>query len=206
MTSGDDLRREFGIDPSRLNEQPALRVRACFSLGTVIGQWIGTLLMCGLGTGMAFALWHLPAPVGLPAALLALTGMGWLIWLAVRNDFAWIELEDDVLRAQHLYTGRQVERELREIRELLPVILRPIPVEASIAVALLGRIKAIHVRFEDGRQPLPIQRSDPAMVDAQELIVALVVRMSQIAELETDVLLVDEKPLITRIGWKQAPG
>jgi hypothetical protein len=74
--------------------------------------------------------------------------------------------------------------------------------ETAVVENLLGRVKGIEIRFHDRRTPLRILRADPAMTNAKELIEAVVYRMAQIRELETEIAEVNGKTLVRNIHWK----
>jgi hypothetical protein len=110
MAQHPDVFREIGIIPDRV-EPPPNHVRAYFSTGHIVGQYIATglLMLFGMGLAALFA-FTLPFPINLlaaPAGLALFTGGAYFIG---RNDYAWVELDGNTLRARHLYTGRTHER------------------------------------------------------------------------------------------------
>jgi hypothetical protein len=204
MPGKPDEFRDFGILPPDLPAPPEL-VRAAFSTGTVIGQYIAMGLLGGFGLGIA-VLFAFTLPLGvlnlLPAALaVALSGL--LIYLITRHDYRWIELDGETLRARHLYTGRVVERRVDEIEELLTHVFQVRTAAAALTDAWLGRVRAIEIRFFDGRTPLRVSRTDPAMRNARELIEAVIYRMSRQGEVDAEVINLDGRPLIRRLFRKE---
>ncbi|MCA9081795.1 MAG: hypothetical protein KDA58_14630 [Planctomycetaceae bacterium] len=197
-----DLFRDFGLDPDAATRPVESRVRASFSALQMFGQYLGTVLMTCMGVGMTWGLWHLPAPWHGPGALLGAIGGGWILWRGTHLDQAWVELEGTTLRTRHLYTGRERERDLSEVSEIVSVILSRGSTEANIAAALWGRIKALLLRFQDGSTPIQISRADPAMRGARELMEAILFRMRELGELDADVHVVQGSPLVTRIRWR----
>src|SRR5262249_3713216 len=132
----------------------------------------------------------------------ALTGFGALIHLVVHNDYRWVELDGSTLRARHLYTGRTIERSIEDIDSLTTMVYQ---VGGTITLAiekLLGRIKGVEIGFRDRRTPLRILRADPAMTNATELIEAVLYRMRQRRELETEIVNWQGQPLVRRVYWK----
>ena len=202
----DELFRDFGIDVENITQPEYRRIRAEFSLLTIIGQWAGTVVMSSIGLGMAYVFFFVPWPVNLPIMLLVLAGTACLIYFATRNDYSWVELEDNVIRARHMYTGRLIERTVDEIKELVPRVILGHSASAQIASAWMGRIRMMEIRFQDGKAPFQICRSDPAMSNAREFMVALVYQMSQHGEVATEVTTLDGRPLLKRICWKQLSG
>jgi hypothetical protein len=205
MPGQPDFFRDFGIIPHGVSPPPKI-VRAYFSWGRVMGQYLGTCLMSGLGVGMGllFAL-TLPFPVNVLAAAAPLVGVGYLVYRGTRNDYAWVELDGEKLRAKHLYTGQFVERSIEEIEDLLTLVFQVRIAATLLTEAWLGRVRGIMIRFYDQRTPLQVSRADPAMNNAKELIEAIVYRMSEKSEVDAEVINFQGKPLIRRIYWKD-PG
>ncbi len=134
------------------------------------------------------------------AAAVPLVGFGYIVYRATGNVYAWIELDGDTLRAKHLYTRRVVERTIGEIEELRTLVFN------TLEALLLGRIRRITIRFRDWRTPLAVSRADPAMTNAKELIEAVVYRMSEYGEIDTEIAIWMGKPFIRRIYWKETTG
>jgi len=205
MKEQPDFFRDFGILPQGI-APPSETVRAYFHRGHVIGQYLAAFLMSGfgIGIGLLFAL-TLPFPVNMFAAAVPLVAAGYVVYRATRNDYAWVELEGEKLRAQHLYTRRVVERSVEEIEDLLTLVFQVRTAATLISEAWLGRVRGIMIRFCDQRTPLQVCRTDPTMKNAKELIEAIIYRMSLRGELDAEVINFEGKPLIRRIHWK-APG
>ncbi|HVS37614.1 MAG TPA: hypothetical protein VMS17_18775 [Gemmataceae bacterium] len=194
--------RDFGLLPEGL-QPPAEKIRAFLSPGRIAGQFIGTAIVSALGLGLTllFAL-TLSMPLSLLACAAAVIAFGTFVYLATHNDYRWVELEGDVLRARRLYRGRTIERSVQEI-ECLGTMVYPIRTAATVVVeGLLGRVKGIEIRFRDRRTPLRIMRADPAMSNAQALIEAVLYRMKQIREIEADLVNFAGRPLVRNIHWK----
>ena len=78
MPDTPDFFREFGILPYG-KAVPPVKVRASFSRGTIIGQYIATALMSGFGLGITILFFFtLPFPFNLlaPLGTLAAVGVG----------------------------------------------------------------------------------------------------------------------------------
>jgi hypothetical protein len=195
--------RDSGILPEGLQPPPE-RIRSFLSTGRIVGQYIGTGIVSAVGLGFVvlFAL-TMPLPLGLLGCAAALTGFGAFVYLATHNDYRWIELEGNTLRARHLYTGRTVERSVDEIECLATMVYLARGHEVvAVAEKLLGRVKGVEIRFRDRRTPLRVVRSDPAMTNARELIEAVCYRMAQVRQLEVEVIDLEGQPLVRNIHWK----
>jgi hypothetical protein len=202
MADNPSTFRDFGILPENLQPPPG-KVRSFLSTGRIIGQYIGTLIVVGLGVGLAvpFALFA-PMPLGLLPIAASLATFGTYAYLATRHDYGWVELDGDKLRAKHLYTGRTIERSISEIESLTTMVIPAVTVETAVAASMLGRVRGIAIQFRDRRTPLRVMRADPAMTNAQELILAILYRMSQLRELDAEVIHLQGQPLVRRIFWK----
>src|SRR5437879_689496 len=110
--------RDFGILPEG-QQPPPEKVRCFLSTARIVGQFIGTGIVSALGVGLTvlFAL-TMPLPLNLLGCAAALTGFGAFVYLATHNDYRWVELDGNALRAKHLYTGRTIERSVDEIDSL----------------------------------------------------------------------------------------
>jgi hypothetical protein len=205
MSDTPDFFRDFGILPYGKTSPPE-NVRAFFSTGTVVGQYIATGLMSGFGLGITILfIFTLPFPLNLLASLVIFAAAAYVVYFATRNDYVWIELDGDVLRAKHLYTRRIVERPIEEIEDLLTLVIQVRTLAVRITEAWLGRIRGVEIRFQDKRTPLRISRSDPAMKNAKELVEALIYRMWQMAPVDAEIINLDGKPLVRRIFWEEGP-
>jgi hypothetical protein len=144
----------------------------------------------------------MPLPLSLLGCAGALIGFAAFVYLATHNDYRWVELEDNTLRAKHLYTGRTIERSVDEIDNLGIMVYQVRRLEIILLEKMLGRVKGIETRFRDGRTPLRILRADPAMTNAKELIEAVLYRMMQIRELDANIINFHGQPLVRNIHWK----
>jgi hypothetical protein len=194
--------RDFGILPEDLQPPPG-KIRSFLSTGRIVGQFIGTGIVSALGVGLIvlFAL-TMPLPLCLLACASALVGFGSFVYLATHNDYRWVELEGNLLRAKHLYTGRTIERSVDEIESLGTMVYQVRRLETVVIEKLLGRVKGVEIRFRDRRTPLRILRADPAMTNAKELIEAVLYRMMQIRELDAEIVNFGGQPLVRNIHWK----
>jgi hypothetical protein len=194
--------RDFGILPDDLQPPPE-KIRCFISTGRIAGQYIATGLVSALGLGLAvlFAL-TLPLPLSWLGGAAALLGFGAFVYLATHNDYRWVELEGNTLRARHLYTGRTIERSVDEIESLDTMVYPIRQMETVVIEKLLGRVKGIEIRFRDRRTPLRIVRADPAMTNAQEFIEAVLYRMTRLRELDAKVVNFAGQPLVRNIHWK----
>lgn len=204
MPQSPDVFRQFGIIPDQVAPPPPL-VRAYFGWGHMIGQYIasGMFLLFGIGIGALF-FFTIDWPLNIPVALGGFGMFGVVVFLMARNDYGWIELEGNTLRARHLYTQRIVERPLSEVAELHTLVLQVQNLTTTVVNAWQGRVRGIEVRFRDGRTPLRISRVDPKMTNAQPLAEAIVYRMSQLGELDAEVVDLRGSPLLKRIFYRDA--
>jgi hypothetical protein len=203
MTKPPDAFRNFGILPQAGMPPPPETVRCFFSGGRIFGQYLATGLVSALGLGLAVLLALLtPLPLNLLGCAAMLVGFGSFVYLATHNDYRWVELDGTTLRAKHLYTGRVIERSLEDVACLLTMV-RPIRRTETIVVeAIWGRVKGVEIRFRDRRTPMRIQRADPAMMNARELIEAVLFRMAQIRELDAEIVNFAGRPLVRSVHWK----
>ena len=201
MADTPDFFRDFGILPYG-QAAPLDKIRSYLPWGHVVGQYIATGLMSAFGLGMAvlFGL-TLPFPINLIAAPAPLLLFGFLVYLVTRNDYAWVELDGDILRAKHLYTRRIVERPIADIEDLLTLVIQIHTLAVALTNAWLGRIRGVEIRFCDKRTPLRISRTDPGMKNAKELAEALIYRMWQHGPVDAEIINMNGKPLVRRIFW-----
>jgi len=180
---------------------PVARIRAQFSWLQSFGQYVLMGLLSSVGIFM-FSLALLgPAPLNL-APLLGSAVVGYAVYASTKNDYGWVELEGTTLRARHLYTRQLVERSIADIAEL-QTILFPVQSPGHVIAAMwLGRVRAILIRFRDGRTTLQIVRADPAMTNALELMEAVVARMKELGPIKREMINVDGIPLVRRIYWR----
>jgi len=199
MPNSIDLFRDQGlIAPA--SSAPEGCVRAAYSRGQIWGQFIATGLIATFGLGVtAPCLLVPPFPFNLALAVLPVLGFGWLIWLATRNDYAWVELEGRTLRARHMYTGRIVERSVGEVAELETMLFAVRSVTTRLTEAWLGRVRGMLIRFEDGRTPLQVTRTDPAMSQAAELIAGLVYRLAETGSVNLEWMERDGQRVVRRM-------
>ena len=104
--------------------------------------------------------------------------------------------------AGHMYTGRVVERQVFEIDDLLTHVFLIRTLTTRIAEGLMGRVRAIEIRFADGKTPLRVSRVDPKMEGGKELIEAVIYRMSEVGPVDAEIVELRGEPIIRRIHWK----
>lgn len=203
MPEQPDFFRDFGIIPFGVSPPPQT-VRAYLSRGHVMGQYLGTGIAAGFGIGLGLlSALAPPFPANIIASAATFAGCVYFIYLVTRNDYYWVELDGETLRAQHLYTRRIIERSIDEIEDLLTLVIQVRSAAILITEAWLGRIRGIMIRFRDQRTPLQVSRADPAMRNAKELIEAIVYRMSEKGAIDAEIIDLEGKPLIRRIHWKE---
>jgi hypothetical protein len=111
--------------------------------------------------------------------------------LILRHESAWIELDGDILRAKRLVTRRVVSRRIGEVQSLFT------------DVRWFGYVDGVEVRFKDGAMPIKIRHNDYAMRNAQELIGAIVYRMTEIGEVEFCIAMIKGEPLVREVCWAE---
>lgn len=194
--------RDLGILPHEL-KAPDGAIRAYVTRGRIIGQFIFTGVLTAGGLTLV-AIYAATGPwphtaVGTAAALVATAA---ILYLAMRRDFRWIELDGNTLRAGRLYTGGTVERSVPDIQSVRTIYLAGGRIETTVLKAIFGRIRGVEIYFRDGRDSLRVYRTDPAMVHAQELIEGVLFRMTQLGELEVEMAEVQRQPLVKSIHWR----
>lgn len=197
--------RDFGILPENL-QPPTGVVRGFISPARIGGQYIATALVILLAVAtMGLLLWLAKPPLSYFGCVVTAICFSLFVYWATKDDYCQIELDGDELRARHLYTGRVITRRVPEIERLTSVIQHGGTAETAVTQQLLGRIKGMEIWFRNWRSPLRILRADPAMTNAQELLQAILYRMSQIDELEPEIIQYEGKPLVRTIYWKAEP-
>jgi hypothetical protein len=194
--------RDFGISPDDLQPPPD-KVRCFLSRRSIIGQYVSTAVISTLGIGLAVLIaMTMRFPLSVLGCTAVLVGGGIIVHLAIRNDCRWVELENNTLRAEHLYTGSIIERSIEEISSLDTILYGTRSIETVMVEKVLGRVKGIMIRFRDRRRPLQILRTSPAMANAQELIEAVLYRMTKFRELDCEIVNCSGSSLVRTIYWK----
>jgi hypothetical protein len=203
MPQSPDIFREFGIIPDRVEPPPRV-VRAYFTWGHIVGQYIAVGMLLTFGCGIAALFFFTTGwPLNLPVALGGFLMFAVAAFLVGRNDYVWVELDGDTLRARHLYTQQITERPLSDIADLLTLVIRLQNLSTKIVDAWLGRVRGVEIRFRDGRGPIRISRVDPKMTNAQALTEAIIYRMSQMGEIDAEIVDFQGSPLLRRIYWRE---
>jgi hypothetical protein len=194
--------RDFGVLPEHLSP-PAGPIRSFLSRGRVFGQYLFTGIVASIGPGLAvlFVL-VMSAPLNVIAPVATVAAIAALVFLATHNDYRWVELDGDTLRARRLYTRYTIQRRMDEIDSLGTMVLRVRRIETVVVEKLLGRVKGIEIRFRDGRTPLRVLRADPAMTNAQQFIEGVLYRMTRLGELDAEIVDFVGEPLVRVIHWK----
>lgn len=194
--------RDFGIASDGLQPPPG-RVRAEFPFTRIAAEYFCTILVSSIGIGLAvvFAL-TLSQPIAPLACAATLLSFAAIVYFATHNDYKCVELDGDTLRARHLYMGWTIQRSIRDIDSVHTIVHMGGDPGVAVMVAMLGRVMGVEIYFRNVREPLPIRRANPAMTNAHELIEAVLYRMSQLGELETDIVDRDGRPLVRSVHWK----
>lgn len=196
---------DFGLLPDGL-APPADKLRTFAGAGRVVAVYgvVYVLVALGLGLTAVFA-GTTPLPLNVVGMTACLTSLAALVYLGTRNDYRWIELDGATLRARRLFTGAIIERPVEEIEALVTIHHLSRRGETRLLNKLYGRVKGIEIRFRDQRTPLRVYRTDPAMVNAQEFLEAVLYRMTQIGPLEADIAEVEGRPLVRSVRWRGGP-
>ena len=124
--------RDFGILPDDLPE-PAGKVSCFFSKGRIAGQYIATGLISALGLALtALIALTMQPPLALLACVAMLMGFATFVYLGTHNDYGWVELDGNTIRAKHLYTGRMITRSVGEIESLVTILFQGRQLETAI--------------------------------------------------------------------------
>ncbi len=197
--------RNFGVLPTGAAPSDET-VRSFISPGRIVFEYMVTLIFAALGLGlMQFLMLKLPQPLNWLGGAAALIGFATYVYLGTHKVYRWIELEGNILRVKYLFTGRTLERSIDEIKRVDTLIGQMRQMETVVIDGLLGRVRGVSILFRDDYAPLHvvrIMRTDPAMIQAEELIQALYARMSQIREIHTELVNVDGVPLVGYVHWK----
>jgi hypothetical protein len=200
--SDPSIIRDVGIFPRSL-ATPSGRVRCYLSGPRILFEHSMTVGISLLGLALLFFIptW-LPDPLNWLGVATAVVGFVAMIDLGTRSVYRWVELDGTTLRAKQLLTGRVTERDVAEVLSVDTLILKVRQAETVMIESLLGRVQGVDVRFRGARKPLRIRRVDPAMHNAETLIEAMLDRMQQIGELETDFIDLDGTPVVGSVYWK----
>ena len=175
-------------------------VRASFSSGRILGQYLAAFIISIMGIAGAFFFGvSQPFPTNLLAAFGSLLASGWLVFKVARNDYQWIETDPTSIRAKHLYTRRIVERPIADIEEIRTIVFPFRTPGTVVAEKLLGRVRGLVITFRDHRNTLLVSRSDPAMTNAKELMEAIIYRMAQQRKIQLEIVDLEGQPLVKRI-------
>jgi hypothetical protein len=198
-----DAVREYGINPQHATE-PSGTVRAYFTLGRMVGQYLmaGFLSGLGIGLGMLF-LTGVDFPENVLASAVSFFGMGYVVYRATRYDYSWIELDGERLRARHFYTQRIIERSIDDVEDLLTLVTLGRTPAVLLTEAWLGRVRHIMIRFHNQRTPIVVSRTNPTMTNGVELIEVIIYRMSEKGRVVAEVIDFEGRPMIRRIHYQQ---
>lgn len=205
MSRVPQIFRDFGIIPDGVGPPPAV-VRVRFATIDLLWQY------CIMGFGLLFAGSLIltcaivpPFPGNIVLALVASAISAFVIYFSVRHKYVWVELDGDTIRACHFFSRQTHERLVSEIGHLETLVMQvQSPLTTVMLHAVYGRVRGYLIRFNDRRWPIAITRVDPAMLNAQELIEAIVYRMSQHLEIDAEVIEYHGSPLVSRIHWRTA--
>lgn len=199
MADENSAFHELGILPNNLPPPPDV-IRTFAGTGRVVAVYviIYGLLVLALGLTALIAS-TTPMPLNVLGVAACLSSIVAITYLVGRNDYRWIELDGNTLRARRLYTWSTIERSVEEIAGVLTIYHAGQRAETLVLNKVFGRVKGAEIRFRDGRTPLRIYRTDPAMINAQEFIEGVLYRLQQITPLEVDMANVDGRPLVRSV-------
>jgi hypothetical protein len=196
----EDRYRDHGIHPDEV-PPPEGPVRTSLGPWTVAGQGIGTGGCALVGVGglvLAGLSWLIPPPgvwIALAVGPLFTLLIGFLIYHVTKNDYLWVDIDGRVVSAKHLYTGRLVVRDVAEVKEVRTLVM------PAVVGAMLGRVKGWLITFKDGRAPLQVIRSDPAMKNACLFVEALLHAMRSAGPVEAEEINLNGSPVVMRVYW-----
>ena len=151
MSGPPDFFRDFGVLPNAAVSSTRT-VRAYFSWGQVVGQYLMTFLMTGVGVALAlYCEVTLPFPANLLGAVASFAGFGYIVYRATRNDYSWVELDGGKLRSKHLYSRRVVERSIEEIEAIVHRMSELGAIDAEI-IDFAGKPLVRRIHWKEPRQ------------------------------------------------------
>lgn len=202
--------REIGYVPGRVAPAPR-RVRSEMNRGNAFSQYLLSLIMMG-GCGGAFGalavlcvvigirFWGTRDAIFLVGAPLFLAGSVAFIWISMKvmaRSNRWVELDGETVRARNLYTGREVERSVWEIREITTEVFLVASAATVITEAIHGRVRGFALQFPDLPQPIRVYR--PEMEGVSELVEALVAKLSERGRVVPEFIGFDGRPMVRRL-------
>ena len=95
-----------------------------------------------------------------------------------------------------------IKRSIDEIEDLLTLVFQIRTAATHITESWLGRVRGVEIRFRDKCTPFRVSRADPKMRNAKKLIEAIVFRMSEMGEVDAEMIELEGKPIIRRIHWE----
>ena len=202
----DEVVRTFGIVPGAF-PAPAGKVRSAMRTKTIVGQWIASGIFIGIPALAALILLAVAAfaPIqmmsrGICAGIGVFLGaIAALLFSIANRDNQWVELDGDILRAKALYTGRIIEKPVRELNDVLTEVIMVRTLTVKIVEGLNGRIRGFAFRFHDIPKGLKIVR--PEMTNVAELVAAVIAKMGEYGELSPEIINFEGKPMVRRVTW-----
>ncbi len=196
---------DLGILPVDLRE-PAAQIRASLTSGRVVAQFIVVWLTTAAVLAAAVFYYFTSPPVlNILGVVTTVAAIAAFLFMAMRRSNRWVELDGHQLRAQRLYTGQQVQHTVDDISSVVTIYLGAGRTELDVLNKLFGRVKGVEIQFKDGRTPLRIYRTDPAMTNAQEIVEAILFRMQETRELDVDATMEQDRLLVKSIQGKVEP-
>ncbi|QJW94273.1 hypothetical protein [Frigoriglobus tundricola] len=191
----------FGVLFDELPPPPET-IRCFLSPGRIRTKYVGAAILTVMGLGLAALFVILvPTQAGLPGCAASIAAFGVYLYLATRHVYRWVELDGDVIRSKHLYTGRIVERPIDEIDYLYSWGLQNGSLETVNLASLLALVGGMEIRFRDRPTPIPIMHADPAFLHAAPFLEAVIARMARVRPLDASFVRLGPRPHLCAVYW-----
>jgi hypothetical protein len=159
--------------PLRTSTRIRSRQRAVVTIAALI---FGPLFMLGpIALGIGVAIGTGLSPLSWLVLALTLTATAFIAYHMLQS-YQWVELDGDVIRGRRFWTRQYVERNIRDIDQILPLAAVVKSAGTMLADRIIGTHRGYEIRFKDGGRRIALIRGD--MTNVQELADALSARLA----------------------------
>ena len=206
-----ELVKNFGILPAG-QPIPTGIVRGSMRTSTIVGQYVFSILFLGFFALAGFVLLGVAFLASLTMETRLMLGAlgvfflcatAFIYALGPANDYQWVEIDGDTLRAKHLYTQKVTHRRIADINDILSEVLMIKTVAAQHRREAPGRIRAFAFRFHDLPKGIKIFR--PEMDNVAELVSAVIGKMSEYGQVQPEIINMEGSPMVRRVFWAKPP-